>query len=86
MNEIDYEPPSKKKKSSSKTKNQGAKGGKERAQRKLNKKVIFNDKDEDKILENIEKVEKKMSRHDIEFVIVSLMKHFFFSNLSDDEL
>ena len=58
----------------------------ERAERKIKGKVIFNDDEGDKLEENIVKVDKKMTRDDVQFVIVSLMKHFFFRNLSDDEL
>lgn len=57
-----------------------------RGERKIKGRVIFNDKDGEVLKENIDQIDKKMSRQDVEFVIVSLMKHFFFSNLSDDEL
>lgn len=58
----------------------------ERVDRKIKGKVIFNDDENEQIQENIAMVEKKMTRDDVQFVIVSLMKHFFFRNLSDDEL
>lgn len=60
--------------------------GKARGERKIKGKVIFNDKDGDVLKENITQIDKKMARQDVEFVIISLMKHFFFRNLSDDEL
>lgn len=72
---------------SSKIKTSKKDGGKrERAERKIRGKVIFNDDEDDALKENIIKVDKKMTRDDVQFVIVSLMKHFFFRNLSDDEL
>ena len=43
--------------------------------------------DDETIYENITKVpEKKMSYSDVAFIIESLKSHFFFTNLSEDEL
>lgn len=49
-------------------------------------KVIYNDKNEDKIYENIETVEKQMTKKDVEFIIECFTKHFLFVNLNEDEL
>jgi hypothetical protein len=36
--------------------------------------------------DNIKKTNKQMSENDVKFVIKALLNHFFFSNLSNDEL
>lgn len=56
------------------------------ANNKKRGKVIYNDKDEDKIYENIEKMDKQMTRKDVEFIIECFTKHFLFVNLNEDEL
>jgi len=42
--------------------------------------------EDDTIYENIKNIDKKMSYSDVTFIIKSLKQHFFFNNLSEDDL
>lgn len=58
-----------------------------RKENRHKKNVILNEiKDSDIIKENIKKLDKRMNEEEISFIAQSLMKHFFFSNLSDPEM
>ena len=48
--------------------------------------MIYNDQNDDQIHEDIIKVEKKMTKKDVEFIIECFTRHFLFANLNEDEL
>lgn len=53
---------------------------------KSRKKIIYNERENDKIHEKVDMVEKEMTSKDIVFLVESLNSHFIFTNLSSDEL
>lgn len=58
------------------------------ANRKFKKKYIFREGlvENNVMYDNIKKSNKQMTENDVKFVIKALLNHFFFSNLSNDEL